>query len=302
MILAGRYLLNDLNLKQLNMITFTCGCLGLWLMIPRKKWPPQFCGGVLLAFSIGLKLFTLPLLIMLVIKGDWRRAAGVSLAAIGIIWLLPRAVLGSALYEELSAISNSATLNMWLQVKDTTQTWSFLNFVHYRIFVDPLWSGLDAMSPRAYQLICVLATVLIGLPTLRVLLRSRWRDENATRLWEEIAMVGVRLGVDRSGRPNSALCDARASVWSNCLPAAGSLARPPRTAALLPVDTVSDDWTDNTVARPTARTARASLVYAIRIILDRPVSSLRHDILRNSPRRAVRGRTGSGRTPNRISS
>ncbi len=201
MILAGRYLLNDLNLKQLNMIMFTCGCLGLWLMIPGKKWPAQFCGGVLLAFSIGLKLFTLPLLVMLVIKGDWRRAAGVSLAAIGIIWLLPRAVLGSTLYEELSAVSNAATLNMWLQVKDTTQTWSFLNFVHYRIFVDPLWSGLDAMSPRVYQLICVLATVLIGLPTLRVLLRSRWRDENATRLWEEIAMVGVAWAlIDPDGR------------------------------------------------------------------------------------------------------
>jgi hypothetical protein len=201
MILAGRYLLNDLNLKQLNMITFTSGCLGLWLMMPQRKWSAQICGGGLLAFSIGLKLFTLPLLVMLALKGGWRQAAAVSVATIGVLWLLPRAVLSSAVYDELSAISNSATMNMWLQVKDTSQTWSFLNFVHYRIFLDPVWPGLDAMSPRAYQAICVVATILIGLPTLRVLLRCRWRDMDATQLWEELAMVGVAWAlIDPDGR------------------------------------------------------------------------------------------------------
>lgn len=210
MLLAGRYLLNDLNLKQLNMITFTCGCLGLWLMMAggaeqpssrTKLGPRSFLGAGLLAFSIGLKLFTLPLLAMLVIKRAWREAAVVGILAAGVLWLLPRAAMGPDVYAELSQLTNSSTLNMWLQVKDTTQTWSFLNFLHYRIYVAPLWPGLAELPPRAYQLICAAATFLIGLPTLHVLLRCRWRDMTAVRLWEEIAMIGVAWAlIDPDGR------------------------------------------------------------------------------------------------------
>ncbi len=210
MLLAGRYLLNDLNLKQLNMITFTCGCLGLWLMMaaaadrpsPSKTFGPRsFRGAALLAFSIGLKLFTLPLLAMLVVKRAWREAAVVGILAAGILWLLPRAAMGPDVYAELSQRTNSSTLNMWLQVQDTTQTWSFLNFLHYRIYIAPLWPGLSGMPTRAYQLICAAATLLIGLPTLHVLFRCRWRDMTAARLWEEIAMIGVAWAlIDPDGR------------------------------------------------------------------------------------------------------
>jgi hypothetical protein len=210
MFLAGRYLINDLNLKQLNMITFTCGCLGLWLMMAAGAGRPlsgkafglrSFLGAGLLAFSIGFKLFTLPLLAMLVIKRAWREAVAVAILAVGFMSLLPRAVMGPEVYAELSQLTNSSTLNMWLQVKDTTQTWSFLNFLHYRIYVAPLWPGLAELPPRAYQLICAAATFLIGLPTLHVLLRCRWREMTAARLWEEIAMIGVAWAlIDPDGR------------------------------------------------------------------------------------------------------
>lgn len=210
MLLAGRYLLNDLNLKQLNMITFTCGCLGLWLMMVTNVGRPQcgkglglrgLFGAGLLAFSIGFKLFTLPLMAMLVIKRAWREAVAVGILTVGFVWLLPRLAMGPEVYAELSQLTNSSTANMWLQVKDTTQTWSFLNFLHYRIYIAPLWSGLAELPPRAYQLICAAATFLIGLPTLHVLLRCRWRDMNAARLWEEIAMIGVAWAlIDPDGR------------------------------------------------------------------------------------------------------
>jgi hypothetical protein len=90
---------------------------------------------------------------------------------------------------------------MWLQVQETAQTWSFTNFIHYRMYVDPLWSGLTATPPYVYQLICVLVTLLVGLPTLHVLLRNRWSDMKALPLWEEIAMIGVAWAlIDPDGR------------------------------------------------------------------------------------------------------
>jgi hypothetical protein len=201
MILAGRYLLNDLNLKQLNTITFVCGCLGMLLMLPKYRAVLQAGGAALLAFSIGLKLTTLPLLAMLLIKRGWREAAAVALVSFGILWLLPYAVLGGDLHARLSGLVEGNSLNMWLQIEDTTQTWSLANFLHYRIFVDPLWPGLADLPPQAYQLLCVIVTLLVGLPALQVMLRCRWRRMSPGLLWEELAMVGVAWAlIDPDGR------------------------------------------------------------------------------------------------------
>jgi len=201
MILAGRYLLNDLDIKQLNMITFMGGVLGMSLMMVTRRRRQQVLGVVLLAASIGLKLTTVPLLAMLLIKRAWRQAAAVAALSVGFLWGLPYLAMGPEVHGRLSQRIEGNTLNMWMQVKDTTCTWSFTNFLHYRTFVRPLWPGLENTAPAAFQLVCLAATFLIGLPVLYLMRRCDWREMNAMRLWEEIALVGVAWSlIDPDGR------------------------------------------------------------------------------------------------------
>ncbi len=201
MILAGRYLLNDLNCKQLNIITFGSGCAGLLLMLPSARLRKQALGAVLLGFSIGLKLTTVPLLAMLLIKRAWRNAALVAACSFGFLWLLPHWLMGSKQHLALSRRIEGSMFNMWLQVKDTEQTWSFANFLHYRIYIDPLWPSLSETPPHVYQLLCVAVTLIIGLPALHVMLRRKWSNMDAMSLWEEVAMIGVAWAlIDPDGR------------------------------------------------------------------------------------------------------
>jgi hypothetical protein len=117
------------------------------------------------------------------------------------LWLLPHWMMGAERHWALSQRVERNMLNMWLQVQDTAQTWSLTNFIHYRLYIDPIWSELSTTPPYVYQLICLLVTLLVGLPTLHILLRNKWSHMQALPLWEDISMIGVAWAlIDPDGR------------------------------------------------------------------------------------------------------
>ena len=182
MLLAARFLANDFSIKQLNGITFTAGCVGMLLMLGNLRTKLQFLGCALLAFSIGLKLITLPLLAMLIIKRAWWQSAAVATAAAFLFWGFPFLVLGPTEYFQLHNKTFADAPGMWLQIQDSTHLWSFVNFLAYRIYSAPLIPGTEQLPTWIFQLICLSVTLLVGLPILRVMLGRPWRDMSPRHL------------------------------------------------------------------------------------------------------------------------
>lgn len=200
MVLCQRFLGSDLVANQINALSFAPACLGMGLML-KRSWLRTLTGGMLLALTTGMKMYPLALIGILWVKRAWREAAVASMLAVAAIWLLPWAILGPTEFARVRAQqASSAGSDMWMH-DESFELWGLPNFLHYRCYTKPWFSGTETIPPVYFQIAMAGVTAIVGLFVLPALTRCRWSETTAAELLEDIAIVGVAIClVDPVGR------------------------------------------------------------------------------------------------------
>ena len=176
------------------MLTFVPACAGLSLMLPPRRPLLMWLGCALLALTIGLKLFSVTLLGLLFCKRAWwarRRQQRIgSLRTMGDTLRLPGNGSVRQAARRIGQVRD-AGLGMWLNMTDTSELWSFANFLHYRFYAAPLWPAMAQTPPDVFQAVVIGSGIILGLPALWIFLRRPWAQMDRMALWEEVALVGI---------------------------------------------------------------------------------------------------------------